>query len=311
MAVIVLLAGFLFAHFYKGQDMDAFRLPVYFYNPAAFRLETTEHNLPAGDERTQLNAAVALFTVASRIPAITGVWPDGEDFLVDWYMNGTVLEAVFPREYYEIPPMEEALFRAAFVWTMTGLPFINQVAIRLEGDDFSETPYLLESRETVIINPSISSMRLVSRTFTLYFVNETLEALVPAQFASSTVDMDQIERYIVALLIDGPNHDELVSVIPSETRILDITSEEYTCYVNLSSDFANRFTGGTSTARLMVYSIVNTLTRNLSHVRRVQFLIDAERVDQFHGMTDFHQAFEWNETLIIGYAPPEVTVEEE
>jgi germination protein M len=284
----------------RQNQPDTFRMNVYYFNPNVFRLESLEHRLPYGDEFAWLETAVRLFANTSRIPAMTGVWPDGEGFLVDWRMDGDVFEAVFPMVYRYIPPLEEALFRAAFVWTMTGLPYVNQVRILVEGDDPDVVPPVTESRNTVVIDPVISSVRLTTRTFTLYFLNDDFDALVPVPHTSSTVDMDQIEKYIVARLIEGPDMEGLTAAIPPETRIIDIVSEENTCYVDLSSEFVSRFNGSTAMARLMVYTIVNSLTDNLTHVRRVQFLIDSERVDQFHGMTDFHQVFEWDETLLAG-----------
>jgi germination protein M len=304
LALCLLTAAVIVTVVTMRRDTGVFRLPVYYYNPTVFMLETREHNLPAGDEHVWLDAAVAQFGVTSRIPAITGVWPYGEGFLTHWKMNGNIMEAVFPAAYHDIPPLEEALYRAAFVWTMTGLPFVNMVKISVEGDDPEITPALLESRATVAINPAISPIRLRTRTITLYFINETHDALVPVTRISHTVDMDQEERYYIELLIAGPDEEELVGFIPPETRVIDITIDEGTCYVNLSSDFISRFNGSTATARLVVHSIVNTLTRNITYIRRVMFLIDSEKVDQFQGITDFHQTYEWDETLILGYIPP-------
>jgi spore germination protein GerM len=300
-AAFVLVIGLTGLFLFLNRDSGAFRLPVYSYNPNTFRLDAIEHSMPAGDINTWLEAALTLFANSSRIPAHTGVWLDEEGFLADWGMHGDILEAEFRRPYYEIPPLEEALFRAAFVWTMTGLPFVNHVRIVVEGDDRTEILPMLENRQTVEINPAISSVRLITRTFTLYFLNENHDALVPVEHFSTTVDMDQVERYIVALLINGPVYDNVIGIIPQETKIVNIVTEENICYVNLSGDFVSRFSGGTDLARLMVYSVVNSLTDNLVNVRRVQFLIDSERLDQLHGMTDFHQAFEWDETLLEGY----------
>jgi germination protein M len=292
----VILLGIIVAVFFvtRPKPSDGFTLHVYYFNPGAFRLESIAHTLPHGDEALWTDTAVTLFVNSSRIPYMTGVWTDEDErFLAEWRMSGDVLEAVFPREYHDIP--------AAFVWTMTGLPSINRVAIRVEGDD-PEARIVLESRETVAINPVISSVRLTTRTFTLYFVNDTHDALVPVEYTSSTVDMDQVERYIISLLMEGTEQEGVLATIPSETNIIDIITEESICYVNLSSDFVNRFTGSSAMAQLMLYSIVNSLVDNMGHVRRVQFLIDSERVDQFQGLTDFHQVFERNEALIWGYA---------
>jgi germination protein M len=305
--LIIAAAGFFVWFSFNRQDPDAFRLNIYYFNPVTVRLESTAHILPPGEENEWPEMAVNHFVENSQIPSFTGVWQGEERFITGWRMENDVFCAEFPHEYNHLPPLEEAMFRAAFVWTMTGLPFVNSVQFSVEGAD----SVTLESRRTVVIDPVISSIRLTTRTFTLFFVNAEHDALVPEVFTSSTVDMDQVEKYILTQLIEGPVNEDLVAVIPPETKIIDIVTEEYTCYVNLSNEFVNRFSGSTSAARLMVYSIVNTLTENLSHVRRVQFLIDSERVDQLHGLTDFHQAFEQDETLHIGYVPPIIEEETE
>ena len=306
--VLVAVAVGIFAWLNPGRpNPDAFKLNVYYFNPVTARLESAAHILPPGEEETWPEMAVAYFDETSNIPSLTGVWQGEERFLSGWKMEDDIFRAEFPKEYNDLPPLEEAMFRAAFVWTMTGLPFVNGVLFSVDGKCAETT----ESRGTVGIDPEISSVRLTTRTFRLYFVNAGHDALVPEVFTSSTVDMDQVEKHILSRLIEGPVSEDLVAVIPPETKIIDIVTEEYTCYVNLSNEFINRFNGSASMARLMVYSIVNTLTENLTHVRRVQFLIDSERVDNLHGMTEFHQALEKDETLYIGYTPPELLAEEE
>jgi len=49
----------------------------------------------------------------------------------------------------------------------------------------------------------------------------------------------------------------------------------------------------------MIYSIVNSLIENSSNVKKVQFLIESERVEQFHGVYDFDKLFEKEDQLII------------
>jgi hypothetical protein len=70
-----------------------------------------------------------------------------------------------------------------------------------------------------------------------------------------------------------------------------------TCHVNFSSEI-QRFNGNQELASLMLYSIVNSLTE-LTNVKRVQFQIDSERLEQFKGVSGFNQVFERNEAVIL------------
>jgi germination protein M len=298
----VLLAGLAGVYIFLDiprDDSDVFKLPVFYFNANTGRLEPETHSLLPGQD--WLNMTWSFLAETPRTPALSGIWPEGSGLLLSWQLNGNVLEVVFSSAYHDIPPMEEALFRSSLVWTMTGLPFVDHVLINLY--DTEAEPLALESRRTVVINPAVSPVRQTTRTFTLYYVSEDHDRLAAEQRTSNTVDMDQIERYIVTQLIEGPENDGLVGSIPPETRVLEVRIEDYTCYVNLSADFISRFNSGASLARLMVYSIVNSLTdrENYSHVRRVQFLIDSERVENFHGVADFNQAFERDESFFLGY----------
>jgi len=69
----------------------------------------------------------------------------------------------------------------------------------------------------------------------------------------------------------------------------------------LSTDFVNHFSGTTAQARMMLASIANTLIENTGHsgIRRVVFLINSERREEFHGVGDFGSAFTFDASLIL------------
>ena len=88
----------------------------------------------------------------------------------------------------------------------------------------------------------------------------------------------------------------LRSVLPHNTEIIDIKTENNICYVNLSKSFMNINSGNKKEAELSIYSVVNSLTE-IPDVKKVQFLIEGEKVDTFSGI-DFSKAFERNDTII-------------
>jgi len=90
-----------------------------------------------------------------------------------------------------------------------------------------------------------------------------------------------------------------VSAIPGETKVRDVKTEDGICHVDLSSHFMSRFNGSPALARLVVYSIVNTLIENSGNIKKVQFLIESERVAQYNGVLDFDRQFEKNDDIII------------
>jgi len=218
-------------------------------------------------------------------------------------MYGSTLTAVFCESYLEILPLQEALFRSAFTLTMLGLPFVDNVIIRAGNHQWAETT------ETIQNAPTISPVRLVDTQLILYFIDELGEGLVREYFEATDVDFQQLAREALERLIEGPTIEGVVSLVPSETRIRNVVSvtETASIYVSLSGEFLTRFSGSTAQASQMIYSIVNTVIENSPQGVRpwqVFFLIDSDRRDEFHGVTDFDTGFEYNERIVFGFVEP-------
>ncbi|MBR1443360.1 MAG: GerMN domain-containing protein, partial [Firmicutes bacterium] len=74
--------------------------------------------------------------------------------------------------------------------------------------------------------------------------------------------------------------------------------EEGICYVDLSSEFISKQAGSHNTDEMTIYSIVDSLTE-LENVKKVQFLIEGEKVNDLNGRVDLSKPFERDEIKII------------
>jgi hypothetical protein len=297
LAAGVLLVGLLiFFYIYSRRDEDAYNiLPVYFYNASASMLESEEHNLLTAGQDAQVEEAVSHIFGLPHMASLSRPWPEKEGFLLSCKMNGNILEAYFSSQYGELPPVDEALFSTAFVLTMEGLPFIDHVQIIPEGLSPVDTAFL--NAGNTENDPNISPTRIIASTYTLYFVKADGSGLVSREYTSDQVDKDQKEKFIIDELIALQNSEGVFPTIPAETTVTVETDESNsTCHVNFSSEI-QRFSGSSELARLMLYSIVNSLTE-LSNVKQVAFIIDSERVDQFKGVTGFDQVFKRDNSLV-------------
>ena len=294
---------------YSRWERDMYgHMPIYFFNESAGMFEPEWFPMQEGDTVFLAQLAVAQLINGTRNSRLTNVWPDESEgrAVPSWlFLDEDMLVAAFDSEFYaEMQPLEEALFRSAFTLTMVGLPGIESVKFRV-GEGVYLTEWV-ESAETIANNPSISPMRISSVTFTLYFADETGETLVPEVYVASGVDLRRREVFLLTRLIAGPSDSDFspAVVIPPETRVRSVTlmQDAGGYYVDLSSEFLNNFTGTPAQARMMIASIVNTLIENSGlRTRRVSFLIDSERREDFHGVSDFHLWFSFDETLVMGY----------
>ena len=82
------------------------------------------------------------------------------------------------------------------------------------------------------------------------------------------------------LLLEGPRDTNLSSVIPSGTKVNQVTMQGNMAIVDLSHEFIDNHPGGAQQESATVYSIVNTLTQ-LTEVTSVKITIDQQENAEF------------------------------
>ena len=99
------------------------------------------------------------------------------------------------------------------------------------------------------------------------------------------------EKTVLEQLIAGPEEKGSVATIPVGTKIKDVTTtDDGTCYVNLSEEFVLKHTGGEREELLTIYSIVNSLCK-LDQIDRVQFLVEGKKLDTYKDNLQFKTPF--------------------
>ena len=203
-------------------------------------------------------------------------------------------------EYHEMKGGKEVICRSSIVWTLTELEFVKYVRITVEGKELTKVngePIGLMNRKNVVIDPVISPESKRHETVKLYFSNEDATELVAEEREIEISRNQPREKCVMEQLIKGPRTKGLYATVPPETKLLDITvTEDGVCYVNLSSDFVSKHSGGSTGELLTVYSIVDSLT-DLYDIDKVQFLIEGEKMDEFKGHLDFSKPFEGSKGL--------------
>jgi spore germination protein GerM len=105
-------------------------------------------------------------------------------------------------------------------------------------------------------------------------------------------------RSIVEALIRGPQPG-LVRTIPEHTGIRAIyITQEGICYVDLTSEIADKHPGGIKSELLTVYSIVNSIVLNVPEVEAVKILINGNESLTLAGHIDLQVPIKANMLLI-------------
>ena len=96
---------------------------------------------------------------------------------------------------------------------------------------------------------------------------------------------DTMVRTVFTALLEGPRYQELSSLMPEGTKLRSIAVEGGVCTVNLSPEFLAGLPEDEQSARLLLYSMVNTLCmqEDLS-ISAVQILADGHAIESIGGV---------------------------
>jgi len=294
------------------QTYTAEQMQVYFFNLTDGRLEPEPRPLPAAQvtptgavfvsREQSVWAAIGHLMEPPEGSRLSRPWPDMEldEIFIHLSSRGQTVTAVFPQTYLEMTPLQEALFRAAFTLTMVGMDF-EEVNFQVNGHQWTE------SAATIANAPNVRAARFSDTQLILYFVDEYNGGLVREYYDATDVETQNRAHAALLRLIEGTTTEGLSSGIPPGTRIRGIepAPETTSLYVNLSGEFVSGFSGSPAQAHLMISAIVNTVLANSQGPRQVFFLVDASRLETFHGVGDFMRGFEHDETVVVGFVPVE------
>ena len=199
-------------------------------------------------------------------------------------IRGTTANVDFSREFLNAEGTDELLARFAVVSTLCDIPNIDGVLITVTGEPLVSRATGKEigrlRKSDIVYDTTDDPQPTGTASVKLYFANSDATALKSESRRIETQNSLSIERTIIAELLKGPDSGDLIAVIPAETKLLNIETNNGVCFVNFSSDFVSKFSGGTTTGMLIVYSIVNSLC-TLDDVDSVQILIEGKTGAEF------------------------------
>jgi len=287
---------------------------VFYFNPQTHRLEPERRRIPEGEPAEMARAALQNFVDEPRSSALRRTIPDDLTFNNNLRLNGKTLEVCFPANYFYMQPLEEALFRAALVYTMVNLPFIDGVRVQVDGEELlsifgepfgtalvnadGETLLYRETGETVRVGPLLNPSLPMYRNVTLYFPSSYMDGLISVERTLRVNPELPPERFILEYLITAEPPEGAENHIPEGTVIRSVRTDNRIAFINLSDEFSSQFSGSATLAELTLQSIIHSIAANSSNVDSVRFLIDSARRESFNGVPHFNTLFEPDETLI-------------
>ncbi len=249
-------------------------IPVYYINNEETRTETyyidAIHDSPeAVVERLLVILSEKDKSARYKVPLAMGFELTGyvfEDGILTLDMN---------YDYEKLEFTTEVLVRAAIVKTLCSSGVVDGVYFTVEGEpltDHSGFEVGEMTASTFISNDGNEINTYEEADIRLYFTSYDGNYLIGVyrnKFYSTSMPL---ERFVVDELIAGPSGVEgLYPSINPQTSVLNISTKDGVCYVNLSSDFLIPY--GNVPTSVAVLSIVNSLC-DLPNVDKVQIMVD-------------------------------------
>ena len=291
---ILILCLFLSACGRKGADKSGIR--IYYLNKADHALQEQNYTPEADDRERIIEELVAKLCVQPKEMTLRA--PISGFRLLSSETKGRIVTLNFSGEYYDLSAVEEVLTRTAVVNTMCSFAEVDGVYFLVEGEAFhdadGEEPGVMEPSQ--FIYNSYTEMRNYERVrLHLYFAGETGDRLVDA-FRTVVYNSNMpLERIVLEQVILGPNGSFAYPTVNSETRVINVTTRDRCCYINLSSDFL--YGQPDVTAQTAIYSIVNSLCE-LPSVESVQISVEGNADVTFMESISLMGSFSMNRDLV-------------
>lgn len=294
---VIVLVGIIFSigNLIKKSDKDGPELNIYFLNSDSSAL-VAEKQKSDFDESDDI-----IETLVKKIIKGPSNAKNVELVSRDTKLNSVTREKHrvtidFSRDFLTENKTKNALAVYGIVKTLSQLPEITEVKVLVEGSDIlgpdgNNIGFL--SGEDINIEKDQNDTE--TRYITLYFADENGK-LERERRKIKITDTQPIEQYILNELIKGPNEENLLAVLSSETSLISVQTIDETCFVNFTSGFVSKNTGNDTKEKFAIYSIVNSLTE-LEMVKNVQFLVEGKKITEF-GNTIMSENFFRREDLI-------------
>lgn len=135
---------------------------------------------------------------------------------------------------------------------------------------------------------------------TIYFSDKQERFLVPETRYIIKEENDALQaKEIVKALLDG-SKTGLINTYPSGVTVQDVkVNNDGTAFINFDANLSKLHPGGSAAEMASIYSLVNSLTENVSSIKQVKILVDGDELTSIKGHISTKKAFRPDPELIV------------
>ena len=263
--------------------------------PVAATTSKDEHS----DRGDLMNALIAELQESPDKPAMKAPLSEESGYIAAMIKDDqAVLD--FDEKLGNADVLYRTLVMASVTRTLTQIDGIATVSITINGSPALDSSGMVIgalTADSFIDNAGLQINAEEKTQLTLYFANETGDGLVKTNrmvVYSGNIPMDKL---VVMQLLAGPlDNENGYPVMNPATKIINVTTQDGTCYVNLDSSFLSPVDNISND--VAIYSIVDSLIE-LGSVNKVQFLIDSDSDVMFREAVSLNTVFDRNLDIVI------------
>ena len=295
---IALSALLLFSFTGCGNNAKDMGSSLYYVRSDKAGIAPVEYDFSSNDTEGMIKEALKALAEDNTDINMMNTIPAGVD-IRHWELNDGNLSLYFVGDYESLDVYTEILVRAAIVKSLTQIKGVDAVSFYVNdspltdsnGDSIGQM-----TADTFIEDFGQETDSLLSTELTLYFASANgLSTVAETREVYYSRNVSK-ERLVIEQLIKGPESNELLSAIPSGTKLNSITvSEDGVCIVNFDATIETTITG--ITENVTVYSIVNSLTE-LDNIKSVKILVNGETPHISNVDADLSSSISRNEEII-------------
>ncbi len=300
--ILIIIGVAIFFIFFKNKiitDNNSEQVNIYFINYMNKKIDIEKKTISKTDKKDKISLVLdEFFNVNKSNFNNSNLFKN--IVIENVNIEDNLVKITLSNKYLNLEPWEDVLFRTLLVWTLTDISGIEGVTFLTDNGKqliYNGEPLGELTRNNVIISPDMKQEEANKHVVTFYFVNKEKMRLFTEDREIEIHSDQSLEEQVINQILQGSkNAYNLIN----DVKLLDATTINKTCYVDLSSDFLIKLKEDDKMQELFIYSIVNTLI-NLSgnRIQKVQFLISSEKVNEFSDKINLSQPFEKNESLVI------------
>ncbi len=280
---------------YDDTDEEA----IYLYNPQTASLEQIvlylDSIIDTENKREIVDYVLSLLYKGVRSSDYEPTIPS-ESSVNYFVVDGRNVIFNLNRDVYALDKEKRLIMLSSIVASLVSFDSITSVEFYVEGmamtDDMGQSIGKLSKQDVIMSYDTIEQMESTNE-WMVYLPTESGKNLERQSVLLTSRHYEKPEEVLLNYLLFQDDRP----IFGEKTTLIDVYTVNGICFVDMDESFQRIPLPEGISERIAIYSIVNSLSE-LEDIDYVQFMIDGEIVETFHGTLSLNRLLEMNYVLV-------------